>query len=147
MKVSVEDSVAINDLIAQYCYYVDYGFAEEWANLFTEDGELIGLGDPLVGREQLKMLPPMAALSNDGTSRHQITNLFLVYGPTQEEVRMRGSGLMTKWEHGGEFICFAAYDAQLVRVDGEWKIKKNVANRLPRTIRAWNDPEILAAAR
>jgi len=131
MKVSFEDAVAITDLIARYCYYVDFGFADEWASLFTEDGEMLGLGGDLKGHQQLRKLPIMAVKTNNGTSRHQLTNLVLDYGVTKDEVRMHCSGLMTRWDNGGGLINFAEYDSQLVRVDGAWKLKKHVVNLMP----------------
>jgi hypothetical protein len=123
MGVSIEDSVAITDLIARYCYHVDAGHADEWADLWTEDGVMDGMGRALTGREQLRKLPASASKASGGTIRHQITNLVLDYGDSRDEVRMRASGLMTSWEHGGKFLSFANYDSLLVRVGGDWKLK------------------------
>jgi len=41
MHITAEDRFAIQDLYARYCYTVDQGDAEGWADTFTDDGKRI----------------------------------------------------------------------------------------------------------
>lgn len=46
-KLTVEDRVEIQELIAQYCHYEDSGDAEGYAGLYTTDGRFVGGGGKL----------------------------------------------------------------------------------------------------
>ena len=58
-KVNVEDRMEVYEVCARYCWYVDEGDSEAWADLWTEDGVFAGVTpEPLRGREALKGVPP-----------------------------------------------------------------------------------------
>ena len=83
MSVSVADAVAIYDLIGRYCYYVDHNGGDEWAALYTEDGEAVGmLPEPVIGRAQLRRVPIDSYERFGGKCVHQITNPMIDYGAT-----------------------------------------------------------------
>jgi hypothetical protein len=126
MAVSIEDAFAIYDLFGRYCYYVDHNFGEEWADLYTEDGVADGiLPEVVAGREQLSRVAPDSFERFGGKVAHQLTNPMIDYGASTDEALVKASGLVTFWDNGGSLFCFAYYDMKLVRIDGQWKIKRN----------------------
>ena len=126
MSVSVADAGAIYDLIGRYCYYVDHNGGDEWAALYTEDGEAVGmLPEPVIGRAQLRRVPIDSYERFGGKCVHQITNPMIDYGATADEALVKATGLVTLWTNGGSLFCGVNYDIALVRIDGSWKIRLN----------------------
>ena len=114
MTTLAEDRDAIRDLYARYCHCVDGGAAEEWAQLFTDDGRFLTGGDPLVGREALRAF---AAALPAGTMHHLVTDLAIdVEG---DRAACRSSVLVMA--NGAIMIAGRSSD-ELQRVDGSWRI-------------------------
>src|SRR5277367_3324467 len=131
-QLAIEDRWAINDLLARYCFSVDQGAGDRYAELFTDDGEFSGLlAEPFRGREQLHGLAVHSHSSSLGTNRHQITNILLGPGSDPNEVVMRGYGLITGWARGGRLVYFANYRMRLIKVSGNWRIRHVHADGLP----------------
>src|SRR5581483_1456418 len=62
----------IRDLLARYTWYFDTGRGEDWASLFTDDGQLVvGDGPPVAGRAALE---EMAANVKPVSMHHFIVN-------------------------------------------------------------------------
>jgi hypothetical protein len=124
-KVSLQDWVDVNDLLARYCFFVDEGESDAWADLWTEDGVFAGVTrDPVRGREALKQVPKWAI---SGGSRHKLVNLIIEYGETKDDIIVRGYNFVTGWLGGPRFGAMAVVRYHLVRKGGEWKIKSNQA--------------------
>jgi hypothetical protein len=122
-KVSVEDRLEVNDLLARYCWHVDEGDCDAWADLWTEDGVFAGVTpEPIRGREALKQVP---AWSLSGGSRHNLINVIPEYGATEDEITVRAYNLVFSWMNAGAINCNAVALYKLVRRNGEWKIKSN----------------------
>jgi 3-phenylpropionate/cinnamic acid dioxygenase small subunit len=122
-KVSVEDRLEVNDILARYCWHVDEGDAEEWADLWTEDGVFAGVTpEPIRGREQLKFVP---GTSLSGGCRHNLINVVIDYGDTEDEITVRCYNLVFSWMAGGAINCNAVALYKLVRRGDTWKIKSN----------------------
>jgi hypothetical protein len=122
-KVSIADRTEAMEVLARYCWHVDEGDAEEWADLWTEDGVFAGVTpEPIRGREALKHVP---GTSLAGGSRHNLTNLICDYGDTEDEMTVRGYNVVFSWMAGGAIVCNAVALYKLVRRGDTWKIKSN----------------------
>jgi bifunctional aromatase (cyclase/dehydratase) len=131
--VSIADHVAISDLLGRYCWHVDNGHAEEWADLWTEDGVYSGSKpEPVVGREALKAVPRGSFEgSNGGKTRHLIANLYCDYIDNNDVIRARYYNFVSNWETQGRCVVMALCEVILVRGDSGWKIKRSDVELLP----------------
>lgn len=136
--VSVEDYVAITNLMGLYQHLVDEGDEEGWTELFTEDGQFFGLpeeiapAESLRGREGLKQIPRFSKQVFDGKFRHHIGSFTASYGSNNDEAFARYYMLATSWlaSQGPKMEMFAVVKTHLVRINGEWKIKSNTMTPL-----------------
>lgn len=122
MTGTSEDHVAILNLLARYNHAIDLGNSEDWADCFTDDG--VFDARPVTHSKGRKELIAFCEQSL-GRTRHWTTNpLVKVNGDTAT----LDLYLMTVTP-GAQDAPFATpgvtgvYHDQLVKVDGEWKIK------------------------
>jgi uncharacterized protein (TIGR02246 family) len=115
MTNTAVDRDAIRDLYARYCWNVDTGAADDWADCFTEDGEfIVGVGDPLVGREALLAF---ARSLPSGVLHHMVMNEAIdVDG---DAAACRSSVLVLS---NGAIVTTGRSEDVLRRVEGSWKI-------------------------
>jgi 3-phenylpropionate/cinnamic acid dioxygenase small subunit len=122
-KVTLEDRAEVQDVLARYCWHVDEGDSDAWADLWTEDGVFAGVTrDPLRGREALKMVP---GWSLSGGCRHKLVNLIIEYGDNTDEIVVRCYNFVSSWLDDAKFNSFAVARYHLVRRGDTWKIKSN----------------------
>jgi uncharacterized protein (TIGR02246 family) len=115
MPTLTEDREAIRDLFARYALYIDSGRADEFANLFTEDGRFVtGIGDPLVGRDALRAF---AGSVPAGMMHHLFTDHVIDIDGDTAHCEM--SSIVTA---KGQISLVAHTHDDLRRVDGAWKI-------------------------
>jgi len=127
-QASTADIAAIGNHMGRYCWLVDEGEAEAWANLWTEDGVFTGISpEPVVGREQLKHIPITAFKDHGGKLRHMIGQIYVEYGSNENEAIAKFYNLVTEWQNGGKFFVMALCTVLLVRAGDGWKIKRNDA--------------------
>ncbi len=134
-RISIEDHVAIQNLIGEYQWLVDGGDSDGWAALWTEDGAFLGgATEPFVGHAALKEVPAWVKSSWDGQLRHMTGSMFIRYGASQDEAIARYYNLVTTWheEPPALFVC-ALSEMTLVRIGGEWKIRRNLVKNLGKT--------------
>ena len=131
--LSLEDDLAIRNLMGKYQWCVDGGDSEGWADCFTEDGAFIGgLPDPYHGREELKKIPELVRNMYQDRMRHLMGSFWAEYGDGQDEAYARFYSLVTTWldnEDPKLFQC-AICTVHLVRVEGDWKVKSNNVKNL-----------------
>ena len=126
--VSIEDNLAIQDLLGRYCWYVDENKADEWAALYTEDGIFEGAGPQAAqGTEALKHIPAGVWAGGQGKMRHQYGNLYIDQGDDANTLVARFYNQIITWGAGGKLNALAVCTATLVRTGAgaPWKIKKN----------------------
>jgi hypothetical protein len=126
--VSLEDWVAIRNLLGKYQWLVDEGDSEGWANLFTPDGAFIGgLPDPHHGHEELKKIPKLVKDAFGNKLRHLSGNHYIEYGNSKDQAWAKFYSFVTTWipEQGPQFFQFSLCNVELLRINGEWKIKAN----------------------
>ena len=127
-KVSVEDKLDAYDLLARYCFFVDEGDQDAFADLWTEDGEFAGVSPETIrGREGLRGVP---LTSIAGGCRHKLVNLIIEYGDSENDMIVRGYNFVTSWMAGGAAVCNAVVKYHLVRRGDGWKIRSNQARLL-----------------
>jgi hypothetical protein len=114
VKLATEDRLDILDLLARYCWLVDAGDGDGWADLWTEDGKFTGIPTPLQGRDQLRKLPT-------GKLRHIITNI-VIAGATDGAATAKGYSTIYDFRTG-QLVGGGLVSYTLVRLRGEWKIK------------------------
>jgi 3-phenylpropionate/cinnamic acid dioxygenase small subunit len=139
-KVSLEDRAEVMDVLARYCWHVDEGDADEWADLWTEDGVFAGVTpQPIRGREALKAVP---GWSLSGGCRHKLVNAVLDYGENTDEMIVRCYNFVTGWLGDAKFNSLAVARYHLVRRGDTWKIKSNqVRMQMPAGADPNNYPE------
>lgn len=120
--ISIENRLAIFELIAEYSHRVDNYRGEDWAELFLEDGRLIGTEPRLEGRQAF--VDQSARLRAGPTEyRHLITNVYLLPGATDERAGAMAYGTVADWGVKPPVMAiFVEYRFDLVRQGGEWKI-------------------------
>jgi hypothetical protein len=133
-NVSVEDFVALQNLVGKYQWLVDSGDSEGWAALWTEDGAFVGgATEPFIGHEELKRVPAWVRDGWGGKLRHLTGSLYAEYGADENEAIVRYYNLVTTWN--GEvpkLFTLSVSQMRLVRRAGEWKIAANdVTNLVP----------------
>ena len=73
--VAIEDWRALNDLVHEFAYRVDFGPTETVADLFVEDGWYGWGGTRAVGRDAIREAYRQRAARGLRTARHLCTNL------------------------------------------------------------------------
>jgi uncharacterized protein (TIGR02246 family) len=111
-----EDRDEIRDLYARYCLYFDQGAAPDWAAMYTEDGEFVGSGQHLRGRQALEGF--LAALP--ASTRHRITCNHVIDVDGDRAVCTSSVVLLD----GGAIASSGRAVDQLRRVDGTWRIAR-----------------------
>lgn len=130
-----EDRFALTELMDRYGVVHDFGTPQEYADLFTEDGEIAtGNGPVLVkGRAALmaqarrdheRFAGPKQA---DGTSssimRHIITNRVVhLTGRGQAQGSSYVITLINDQTHGPQILSFSRYEDRYLKMKGIWRI-------------------------
>jgi len=121
-RISLENRIAVHELIAEYSFCVDNYRGEDWAALFTEDGCLLGKGIEYRGREAFIR---QAQKLKDGPAeyRHVITNVVVEEGSTDEEAVAKAYGTVCDWSNSPARVSiFVEYRFQLKKLGERWKI-------------------------
>jgi ketosteroid isomerase-like protein len=134
-EISVEDFIAIQNLIGDYQWCVDGGDAEGWADLFLEDGAFLGgVTEPVVGRAALRTIPTWVLETWGGNLRHTTGSLHMRYGETTDAVIARYYSLVTNWnEDPPQLFTMSLSEMRLVRRPSGWRIQSNTVRNLART--------------
>jgi ketosteroid isomerase-like protein len=120
--VKAQDSYAIQDLLARYCWFFDEGDADGYASLWTDDGELTGFGDPVRGLPALRKLLERSYADSKGKLRHVLTALTMSYGRDPDSVTAKGYNVVIRWESGGQLLFNVKETFELRRTDTGWRL-------------------------
>jgi uncharacterized protein (TIGR02246 family) len=118
MTTLSEDRDEIRDLYSRYCLHVDTGTPEQWADLFTTDGEFGGPVEPVIGREALKGFAT-DVLAGGGGMHHMVSNVALDVNGDDAV----GTASVAIYVGGAPGIV-GRYQDELRRVDGQWKFSR-----------------------
>jgi hypothetical protein len=125
MPLTTEDKLEIMELTSRYNFAIDRRLAEEWAEVFTEDGQLFSNGElRAAGTADLQQYM-RAAAKTPMKIRHWTAN------PIIEEGKAPGSATLRMyvmaWDiTGGDGMTpyvMGEYNDDLVREKGKWKFK------------------------
>lgn len=133
MPVSTDDYVAVADHLARYCWKVDTGDIDGWAELWTEDGIFRGTGPKdIVGREALRNVPAGVKQSCGNRMVHLAGNLYCDYGENNDTIIAHFYNYVTTWLSGapGTPSVLARSVATLVRNGDGWLIQMNHVDML-----------------
>lgn len=127
--ISLENRLAVHELIAEYAHCVDNYRGQAWSELFLEDGRLIGVEPPMLGRQAF--VEQAARLKAGPTEyRHVITNVYLLPGATDERAVAMAYGTVADWAVSpARMAMFVEYRFALVRRGDNWKIAEIEINR------------------
>lgn len=123
MASLAEDRDEIRDLFARYCLYIDTGASDDWADLFAEDGELAGVGEPVVGRDALAAFAAAVAAGSGGMHHLVLNEVIDVDG---DHAAARSSIVMIA---GSSVGLTGRYEDTLRRVDGRWRLARRLLHR------------------
>jgi len=131
-EISIEDFVALQNLVGKYQWLVDGGDSDGWASLWTEDGIFSGgATEPFAGHEALRKVPAWVKQGWGGGLRHHAGSLYMEYGSSTDEAVVHYYNLVTTWnEAPPKLFTFAVSEMRLVRRSGQWKIKSNTITSL-----------------
>ena len=118
MATTSEDRDEIRDLYARYCLSFDRGAAAEWAAMYTDDGEFVGAGQHLVGRQALEDF--LAELPT--STRHRITCNHVI-DVDRDRAACTSSVVLLD---GGAIVSTGRAVDELQRIDGRWHIARRV---------------------
>jgi hypothetical protein len=123
MSMTTEDRAQIHQLMARYCWLIDDGQGDAWADLWTSDGSFTGIPEPLQGREALRTMPGGFWGLSQGKFRHHITNIVATPGDRVGEARVKAYSVVSDWRDTGKLLAFAKVNITLLREKDIWKIK------------------------
>jgi hypothetical protein len=145
MGLSADDYIQIYQLYARAAWAMDFGDEDGYADCFTEDGLMESTAHSSRGRQALKDLISEVAGVNRGVFppdgwdqpkdwigyRHEMTNI-VVEGDGDTATSKCYVGNINKGPTPSQIRTAYYYD-QLVKVDGQWKIKERrpVLDRKP----------------
>lgn len=120
--ISLENRIAVHELIAEYSHHVDNYRGKEWSELFVEGGKLLGEGIALQGRQAF-IAQAQSLKAGEMEYRHSITNVYLEPGSDNERAFARAYGLVSDWAKTPPLMAiFVEYRFELVKLAGQWKI-------------------------
>jgi len=121
MTQLLEDKQAISELAARYIYAMDHYKPKDWADTFTEDGELQVNGKSVCkgGKARLEFAT-MAAATGHKYRRWMSNWQIDVNGDT---ARLRLYVLAFGINEGITPTVMGEYDDDVVRVGGQWRFK------------------------
>ena len=121
--ISLENRLAIYELLAEYSHHVDNYRGEEWAALFVEGARLecAPLEDVVAPEGIIKQARFLK--KSRWEYRHSMTNVYLEPDSDDERATVNAYGLVTDWAtKPAQAALFVEYRFDLVKQDGRWKI-------------------------
>ncbi len=134
MALTLEDRLAVQDLMVRYAYCIDVDCTEEeWLDLFTEDAVMTSpLGGSHVGVEGFKQFRGKFLARRGKTQiRHVITNMLVDGAGGEATLKAYFMELKTPLERTSSetkpktiFNFAGSYDCTARKVKGKWKLDR-----------------------
>jgi 3-phenylpropionate/cinnamic acid dioxygenase small subunit len=124
--VSVEDRVAIEQLVIEYAYLLDHQRWQEVADLCTDDAVLFIRGREIVGQAGLDDWAARRAERPNRRTQHQMT-LLRLEGISADEVHGTAALVLhvAKTGGGGTYVdLIGEYRDEYLRVGDAWKFRR-----------------------
>jgi hypothetical protein len=122
----------VDDLVTEHAWILDHGDPATLADLYTDDGELLGLAEPLVGRDAIRGWGVERA-KLDRVSRHVHTNLRVRAGVGD---RVLGSVMTLLYRQDGVDVSptypvlVLDYDDEYALSDGRYRFARRRITRI-----------------
>jgi hypothetical protein len=133
LRIPDADYIEIQQLYARYCFALDKGNGDDFAALFTPDGEFVGgrgPGNAKTERPARKGTADLAKFASVSGTRHFNTNLILV--PTADANTIHGAVYLMLYSARTippSLVETAICDDIIVKTPEGWKFKKRVVWR------------------
>ena len=124
---SVEDHLAISELLTRMAYYYDEGHLDALAACFADDaimsmqiagGDLVG---PFEGRDSIMELYRGAKSTQTDVRRHDITNI--MFDPSGDTLAVTSYLTLFATENAEtKLLTTGVYRDQVAQLSGDWKI-------------------------
>lgn len=133
----IADRIAICELKARYCRFLDTKQWDAWTQLFTEDFVLdtsqAGGPPPITGRDAAMAL--VRGTIETASTAHQVhTPEIQLEGDTAHGIWAMQDRVV--WESGIAITGYGHYTERYVKRDGEWRIAASKLTRLHIDVRA-----------
>jgi 3-phenylpropionate/cinnamic acid dioxygenase small subunit len=123
---SVEDRIAIEQLVTEYAYLLDHQRWQDVADLCTEDAVLFIRGREIVGQAGLDEWAARRAERPNRRTQHQMT-LLRLEAISADEVQGTAALVLhvAKTGGGGTYVdLIGEYRDEYVRAGGQWKFRR-----------------------
>ena len=120
------DRIALQDVLLRYGAGLDDHDFDLYEACFTQDVEVIGIGtETIVGRDAW-MAYVLKAMSGFDATQHMWGVMLATIDGDKATTRTDLQALHNlKDQPGKMFILWGTYKSDMVRIDGEWKIKRH----------------------
>jgi uncharacterized protein (TIGR02246 family) len=118
-----DDKRELGELALRYARACDTHDAEEFAAIFTEDGEIVSPGHTMTGRDQIVAVVPGALKAMYLRTMHIVhNNMVWIDGDTARGETYCTAHHLTKVTDATAFdyIMSIVYDNQFKKIDGRW---------------------------
>jgi ketosteroid isomerase-like protein len=122
----VADRIALQDVMLKYTTGVDERDYELYRSCFCDDVEVLDMGPKPIHGADAWLDFVKTALEQYGPTQHMLGPQFATIdgdsARTRSDVQARH---YLKDPQGSTFTLWATYETDMVRVDGDWKIKRH----------------------
>ncbi len=120
--ISLENRLAIHELIAEYSHHVDNYRGENWASLFIDGGRLVGPGIEVIAPQGF-IDKAQELKRGDKEYRHAISNIYLEADSNNERATANAYGVVSDWANKpAEMSIFVEYRFDVIKQGERWKI-------------------------
>ena len=134
MSLSIDDKMAIQELLSRAAYSLDERVEDVLAACFAEDAEFslrIAGGDlvgPFTGREGIMTLMTDSFAQQTDQRRHVVSNIFFESAADQKATVMSNLTLFSTENGEIRLITAGVYKDEVVNNDGEWRLHRRHLN-------------------
>ncbi|MEP5764189.1 MAG: nuclear transport factor 2 family protein [Halieaceae bacterium] len=128
MSISLEEKLAIHELLGRAAFAYDDRDTQMLADCFAEDAEFsmrIGGGDlvgPFVGREGIMSLMTGSMEEQTDVRRHVVSNIFFDERIQGDPLAISNLTLMATENDEIKLLSAGVYRDTVARIDGQWRI-------------------------
>ena len=126
MNDNTADRIALQDVLLKYAAGVDDRDFDLYRRCFTDDVEVVGMGKETVYGLEAWMEFVIEALSKYDATQHMLGPQLATIDGDKATTRTDLQALHNlKDQPGKMFILWATYVSDMIRIDGDWKIKRH----------------------
>ncbi|HIG43618.1 MAG: nuclear transport factor 2 family protein [bacterium] len=126
MNDNTADRIALQDVLLKYAAGVDDRDFDLYRTCFTDDVEVYGMGKETVYGLEAWMEFVIDALSKYDATQHMLGPQLATIDGDRATTRTDLQALHNlKDQPGKMFILWATYLSEMIRIDGDWKIKRH----------------------